>query len=449
MTRLSDQLMTASKPSSDQPTESHQQQDRVSPNLVVRRISIRSTHRGFTNDSDCESSDSTRSSAKSVPKNQKNSDLWKDSYYHTNAMTIYNDITTSSQPNLARTNNSGDDEVQLRHPARALESKQRMSPSQEWKKVAGKPPIGPNRPVSSERPNSGYRKGRLEEQMFDRSRPSSFGEVNSRSNSNYLARGYAYRASTGDLARDGPSVTSSQESLNKHDQRTSSSSDWGSPVHSSRLGDNTIEVSGNANIKSGSSVDLRSYAMSNNAKQLRDGTEEIVMLRKLGLSRSRSAETNGGTRSKTSSMTKGDPQELWTDSELYTDRGLSDCDSVESSDFVLDTTAYVCAIIDSMGLTEEERSSILKVVARDERLRLKEKQRIIGCTCLPPVVARACLQWLHVPASSGCTCLPPVVARACLQWLHVPASSGCTCRPPLLARAGLHCLHVPASIACT
>lgn len=69
---------------------------------------------------------------------------------------------------------------------------------------------------------------------------------------------------------------------------------------------------------------------------------------------------------------------LWTDTETITDKECSDSeDLVINNEYVLGTTAYVCNIIDNLGLTEEERSSILMVVARDERLRLKEKQRIL------------------------------------------------------------------------
>lgn len=93
------------------------------------------------------------------------------------------------------------------------------------------------------------------------------------------------------------------------------------------------------------------------------------------ISRSRSVE---GDTSTSGGVDYYQKRGLWTEREMYTDGENSEAEeNLSDSDYVLDSTAYVCAIIDTLGLSEEERSAILMVVARDERLRLKEKQRIL------------------------------------------------------------------------
>ena len=110
-----------------------------------------------------------------------------------------------------------------------------------------------------------------------------------------------------------------------------------------------------------SSSDLRSQSY------LRESMMSHIMEERRDHLRSRSVERS-----------ENELSSLETNMSLYTDKDNSDSETTDtSSDYVLDTTAYVCSVIDSIGLSEEERSKILMVVARDERLRIKEKQRIV------------------------------------------------------------------------
>ena len=144
-------------------------------------------------------------------------------------------------------------------------------------------------------------------------------------------------------------------------------------------------------IKSGSSVDLRGYstAKPHTSLSTRSSLTMNSINEEIGNILNEPETLKNGNARKLSKQQRIANSGDFTTLELENPKEKSSpTDSVNTSvsrdslgdkgeDYVLDTTAYVCSVIDTLGLSEEERNKILQVVARDEHLRVKEKQKIL------------------------------------------------------------------------
>ena len=335
---------------------------------VLYEIFICSILQNYDNDSEDESEGSVYSG-----QTDGSSQPATNSYYHTNAMTIYNDINGRSQYNLVATTANGhvvSGAIQENKPNRQFNtSHEPTAPGQ----VSTKTSVKQRSPVNKGKPKSGNSllflasSGNTAERRENEKKVGSVASITSAG---------ASSAATMAANNNKPNARSKNDAKDRNAPSDDSGFQLTASNHAAHPNSRYLAPANRKPAMYRSSSELRSTGYKKNFG-MSDINEEEKKDR--SLSRSKSVEGDELMYGLETDMDviNENQKGLWTDTELYTDKENSDSEATETQDYILDTTAYVCSVIDSLGLTKEERESILMVVARDERLRVKEKQRIL------------------------------------------------------------------------